>query len=45
MGVAGLFNLGIHPDALTKLLSQNSVTSPTLASAFPIENKEASIGS
>ncbi len=27
MGLAGLFNLGIHPDALTKLLSQN-VSSP-----------------
>jgi hypothetical protein len=34
MGLAGLFNLGIHPDALTKLLSQNSVTSPTLASVL-----------
>ncbi len=29
MGLAGLLNLGIHPDALTKLLSQNSVASPT----------------
>jgi Domain of unknown function (DUF4337) len=29
MGLAGLFNLGIHPDALTKLLSQNSTISPT----------------
>lgn len=28
MGLAGLLNLGIHPDALTKLLSQNSVTAP-----------------
>jgi Domain of unknown function (DUF4337) len=35
MGSAGLFNLDIHPDALTKLLSQNSVTSPTLAAAVP----------
>jgi Domain of unknown function (DUF4337) len=34
MGLAGLFNLGIHPDALTKLLSQNSVTHPTFASVF-----------
>ena len=28
MGLAGLLNLGIHPDALTKLLSQNSAISP-----------------
>lgn len=33
MGLAGLFNLGIHPDALTKLLSQNSVKPTTLALA------------
>lgn len=30
MGLAGLLNLGLHPDALTKLLSQN-VVDPTLA--------------
>jgi hypothetical protein len=30
MGIAGLFNLSIHPDALTKLLSQVLSTSSTL---------------
>jgi hypothetical protein len=30
MGFAGLLNLDIHPDALTKLLSQAPVASPTL---------------
>jgi Domain of unknown function (DUF4337) len=45
MGLAGLLNLGIHPDALTKLLSQNAVTAPTVAAAVSIDNEDAAIGS
>ncbi len=31
MGMAGLFNLNIHPDALTKLLSQAPISAPPFA--------------
>ena len=42
MGLAGLLNLGIHPDALTKLLSQNSVTAPNNVSVRAGELRIAS---
>jgi hypothetical protein len=40
MGLAGLLNLDIHPDALTKLLSQAPTTSPTFNSVASIRVHE-----
>ena len=39
MGIAGLFNLDIHPDALTKLLSQSPASPPTMIVVLSIANE------